>query len=58
MRPQGRRGLRRGTLSWTLVEYRSAQHEGHQMTRTCDRAGARARAFEGAERLATRVLQA
>ena len=58
MRPQGRRGLRRGPLSWTSVEYRSAQHGGHLMSRTCDRAGARARAFELAERLATRVLQA
>jgi len=58
MRPQGRRGLRSGPLSWTSVEYRSVQHEGHLMKRTGERAGARARALEWAERLTTRVLQA
>ena len=39
-------------------EYRSAPHEGTPVSRTCDRAGARARAWRWAARLATRVLQA
>jgi hypothetical protein len=39
-------------------EFRSAKHEGTPVSRTRDRACARARACEWALRLATRVLQA
>ena len=38
-------------------EYRSAQHAGCLMSRTCDHAGAPARVCERASRLAARLLR-